>query len=216
MDSQILVAESRTVVGKQVRQLRREGKIPGIVYGHKTAARNFSVDAHTFAKLFGEVGSTSLVDLTIDGKSAGKVLIHDVQVHAIKRVPEHVDLFAVNLKEKLRTMVPLVFIGSDDIDVEGGMLQTVKDEVEVECLPGDLVQEMKVDLSALQAIGDHVTVSSLVAPKGVTIIDEGDELIASITETPSGESLDLESEIVQAEVPAETEEGHEAPADAEK
>jgi large subunit ribosomal protein L25 len=211
----ILEAQSREITGKHVKQLRKAGRIPVVLYGHNVENRSLSLDAHSFEKMFNEVGHTTLLALSIDGKSVGKVLVHDVQTDAIRRQLTHVDLYQVNLKEKLTTEIPLSFIGiSEAVDTLGGTLSTVKDAVEVECLPDDLVQEIEVDISSLKTFEDAIHVSDLIAPKGITILDEVDQLIASVTEPRSeAELAELDTEVVAPEVAFETKDGTEKPAE---
>ena len=214
MEHVSLAASSRTVVGKQVRALRREGLIPGNVYGHKLDNLNISLNARDFDKLFTHTGTTTLIDLKIDGKKATPVLVHEVQRNSPRREIIHADLFAVNLKEKLRTAVPLTFTGtSEAVELLGGILQTPKDEVEVECLPEDLVQELTLDLGVLKTFDDHIKVSDIVLPSGIVILDEADEVIAVVNAQAAEEELDLDSPVVDdaAAVESETKSGTEAP-----
>ena len=173
--------------------------VPAVVYGHKKESAALSVNAHDFIKLFKEAGYTTLVNLKIDDSRSVKALIHEVQFHPVRSEVIHIDFYTVNLKEKLKTTIPLEFVGvADAVDVLGGILMTVKDEVEVECLPDDLVQEITVDLTALKTLEDDIRVSSLVAPAGITILDDADDLIVSITQPRS------EEEMAELEAPVDT------------
>lgn len=214
MEHASLAATSRNVIGKQVRALRREGLIPANVYGHKVENLTISLNGREFNKLFQHTGTTTLIDLKIDGKKATPVLVHEVQRTSPRREIQHVDLFAVNLKEKLRTAVPLTFIGiSDAVETLGGILQTPKDEVEVECLPESLVQELMIDLSVLKTFDDQIKISDIILPSGVIILDDADEVIAIVNEQSSEEDLDLDSDVVEdvASVESETKSGTENP-----
>jgi large subunit ribosomal protein L25 len=187
-----LTAKSRTETGRRAKALRVSGV------------------RKEFTDLFNEVGSSTLVALKVDDKAAVKVLIHDVQISALRHEATHADFYIVNLKEKLRTEVPLVFEGvADAVDVLGGTLITVRDFVEIECLPDDLLSEIIVDLSKLKTFEDTLTIADLVVPSTVTIMDEMDQTLASVTEPRSEEEMAALDEAVDTEVKTEfaTEDG---------
>ena len=201
-----LEAQSRTVAGKQVKQLRTQGILPAVLYGHDQKNLSLSLDAHSFEKLYNQVGSTTLLQLSVDGKAIGKVLVHDIQVHPVRRMITHADLYLVNLKEKLTTEVPLSFVGvADAVDILGGTFIATKDFVEIECLPDDLVQEIEVDITSLKTFDDALHVSDLVAPKGIVILDDADQVLASVSTPRSEDELaDLDA-AVETEVTTEFE-----------
>lgn len=221
MTSPTLSVTTRTVVGKQARALRNQGIIPAVMYGHKKESVNLAVERLVFNKLYQEVGSSTLVDLSIDGKKPVKVLIHDVQKDAVTHAPEHVDFYIVNLKEKLQTAIPLVFAGTADaVETLGGTLLTSKDELNVECLPEDLVSEIAVDIAQLATFDDVIRISDIAVPAGITVLDEADETVASVAEPITQAELDsLEETVVDtaAEVESETKSGTEGePTEEEK
>jgi large subunit ribosomal protein L25 len=211
-----LTATHRTEIGR-ANALRRSGKVPAVVYGNTKETIALSVDAIIFNKLYHEVGTSTLVDLTIDEAKPIKVLIHDVDVDPIYRKAQHIDFYAVNLKEKLRTEVPLVFTGvAPAVDILGGTLLTVQDTVEIECLPEDLVHEIVIDITALKTFDDTVSIADLVVPAGITIHDDPEQTLVSVTQPRSEEELasleDAPSEEVTTEF--ETKDGvAEAPTD---
>ena len=210
-----LEAQSRTITGKKVSQLRTNGQIPAVVYGHKQESLSITLDQHGFEKLFNAAGSSTLVDLKIDGKNAVKVLIHDVQVDAVKHHITHADLYQVNLKEKLTTEIPIKFVGvSDAVELEGGIFLTVKDEIEVECLPQDLVHEIEIDISSLKTFEDTITAADIVVPAGITLLMEMDQVIASVSEPISeAELAELdEAPVAETTTEFETTSGTETPA----
>lgn len=201
-----LTAQSRTLTGRKVRTLRNEGQIPAVVYGHNQDSLSLTLDQHSFEKLYSESGSTTLINLSVDEKTPVKVLIHDVQTDPLKHRITHADLYQVNLKEKLTTEIPLSFIGvADAVDILGGIFLTVRSEVEIECLPDDLVQELEVDISKLKTFDDSLTVADLVVPKGITILTEAEQVLASVTEPISEEELAALDEVPEAVVQTEFE-----------
>lgn len=202
-------ADTREVEGKQVRSLRREGLLPAVLYGNHKEARSLMVSAHDFHKLYEEAGTTSLINLTIDKSKATKVLIHDVQLHPTRRNALHVDFFEVNMKEKLRTEVPVELTGTADaVEVEGGTLVIVKDTVEVECLPDDLVQELTIDISSLKTFEDVIRISDLVVPAGITLLEEAEDILVSVAEPRSEEEMaELDEAVVDTAGTVESEKG---------
>lgn len=205
-----LAASSRSEIGKQLRQLRSAGSLPAVMYGHKKETQSITVNEREFRKLYAEVGGSTLVNLKVDDEKAVKVLIHEVQQTAIRNDVLHVDFYQVNLKEKLRTSVPLEFVGvSDAVESLDGTFIATKDEVEIECLPDNLIQRIEVDISVLKTFEDAIHVSDLVVPENILIIDEADEMVASVTEPISQEELDALEEKPEEVITTEfgTEEG---------
>ena len=200
-----LVAQPRDLLGKRARRLRAEGKVPAIVYGHDAENRPLTLDRLEFQRVFARAGRTHLVDLELDGRSA-KVIVREIQTHPRRQGPIHVDLYAVNLQEKLRVEIPVQLVGESPVVKLGDadVLHTLH-EVEVECLPTDIPEPFLVDISTLEQIDDEVRVRDLRVPPGVTLLVEPDELVVKITHR---RELVVEEEVpapAEAEVPAEGE-----------
>lgn len=189
----ILRAERRTVLGKQVKRLRREGQVPGIVYGpviDETVP--VSVDRKSFERFYQTNGHATLFTLEWDG---GKetVFIRDVQQNPIKRQSIHVDFFAPNLRKVLRTMVPIAFHNPNPDAI--GILTHLRNEVEVEGLPRDIPHQLDLDLSGLLNVGDALRVSDLTLPRGITAtLDEEETLV-----TLAAETVEPEPEVEEVE-----------------
>jgi large subunit ribosomal protein L25 len=175
-----LAALSRTVTGKQVARLRREGKLPAVVYGHGAASEPLTVDAHEFDLLRRHVGASTLVDLAIDGKKTRPVIVHAIQVHPLTRRPVHVDLFAVRMTEELTVEVQLVGVGTAPASEAGGTLVHPVSSVKVRALPDNLPETLHYDLSALVDYDTTLTVADIQVPEGVTIQAEPTEVIARV------------------------------------
>lgn len=208
-----LAAKTRADAGRNLNALRAQGMLPAVMYGHNKTNTPLTLDAKEFLKVLREAGQTTLVALKVDDNSAVKVLIHDIQTDPVRRTVKHVDFYAVNLKEKLRTEVPLTFEGvADAVEILGGTLITVQDAVEVECLPDDLIHEITVDLSKLKTFDDTITVADLTVPESVTIMDEMDQTLISVAEPRSEEEMAALDEVPEAEVATEfeTKDGAEA------
>lgn len=176
----VLMAEPREIHGKKVKRLRREGLVPGVVYGPVVDGTvSVSVNEREFRKFYMAHGHSTIFTLTWDG---GKqpVLIREVQVDPVRQDMLHIDFFAPNMKVVLRQSVPVsLHGGSDDIEA-GGVLQHVLNEIEVEALPADLPSEIHVDISGLTSVGDSLHVRDIVAPESVTIVTDPDATVASV------------------------------------
>ncbi|MGH7246047.1 MAG: 50S ribosomal protein L25 [Candidatus Levyibacteriota bacterium] len=183
-----LSVEKRTVLGKKVKKLRREGVLPANVYGKDMKSTAVQVTMKDFQKVYKEAGETGVVELDVVGEKR-PVLIHNVQIDPISMDPVHADFFQVNLKEKVKTMVPVVITGEPKAvtDKVGLLLQTLS-EVEVEALPTDLPENIEIDVTSLAAVNDQVTVADLKKPAGVEILSDGAQTVAKISELISKEA----------------------------
>lgn len=192
-----LSAQTRTVVGRAVRQLRAQDIIPAVMYGHESDTVSISVPRKTLQQAYEKAGESTLVDLQIDTQTPVKVIIHDVQRDGISNRITHVDFYKVNMKEKITAEVPLVFVGeAPAVKSLGGVLLKNLNKVEVESLPGDLPHEISVDISKLVTFEDKITVADLQLPNGVTIQAEATEAVAMVEPPRSEEELKaLEGEV---------------------
>ena len=176
-----LAAEHREVTGKAVSHLRKAGRLPAVVYGRGIESSNVSVDTHDFEQLRKHTGPNALVDLSVDGKKPQPVLINGLQVHPVNRRPLHLDLFLVRMTEELTVDVPLVPIG-DSVAVTqlGGTLLHPTESVKVRALPDHLPQSIEFSVEALADFDTTLHVSDLVVPADVTLLTDGDEIIAKV------------------------------------
>lgn len=215
MDRLALHAEEREVLGRKVKRLRKEGLLPGHVFGKGVDGENVLVLAKEFLKTFKEAGETGLIDLRIGKEKVRPVLIREVQYDPITGAPIHIDFYQVNLTEKVKVSVPLVQVGEQPEAVHAGeaiVLQTVV-EVEVEALPTDLVEKIEVDISSLKAIDDAITVGQLQFDRSkLTIHAAEDEIVVKLAPAVSAEMEKLLEEQA-AEQAAAAEEA--APAEGE-
>jgi len=175
-------AESRTVHGKQVKQLRSGEWIPAVLYGPDTPARSIQTPERPLLKALQKAGETALIDLYIDDEPTPNVVLsREVQHNAINGRLIHVDFFQVRLTEKVKTSPHLRFLGESPVAKSGqGVLLHNMTEIEVECLPTDLISAIEVDVSVLQNLGDSILVKHLVVPAGVTILADPDDAVASV------------------------------------
>ncbi|HAV77978.1 MAG TPA: 50S ribosomal protein L25 [Anaerolineae bacterium] len=201
MEKVVLKAIKRDVVGKQVKALRREGKLPAVIYGRHNDPVAISLDAHIASKTLGKISSSNLMTIDLDGKEF-PVLVRDYQRDFIKNRLLHVDFLAVSLTEKIRTNVALHFVGVSAAvkDFNAVFVHNIE-EFHVECLPGDLPERIDVDISKLARVGDGLRVRDVVVPGNVRVLDLPDTVVA-VASAPKVE-----------EVAVETVEGAEATAD---
>lgn len=179
MDRLSLLAEERKILGKKVKQLRHDGKLPAHVFGKGIDTEPVTVSTGDFLKTFHTAGETGLIDLKIGAEKVRPVLIRDVQYDPISDTPIHIDFYQVDLSQKVKVSVPLLLIGEQPESVKLGeaiVLQTVK-EVEVEALPTDLVEKIEVDISLLKAIDDAINIGQLQFDRSKLTISTPDEEI---------------------------------------
>jgi len=204
-----LAAANREVTGKAVNRLRKEGRLPAVVFGHGLNSANVSVDTHDFEQLRRHVGPNALIDLSVDGKKSKPVLVQHVQVHPVNRRPLHVDLFAVRMTEELTVDVPLVATGSAlAVTMHGGTLLHPNETVRVRALPDHLPQSIEYSVDSLVDFDAAVKVADLTIPGDVTLLTDRDEVIATVQRP----RVEIEEVAPAAE---ELEEGAEAPAEGE-
>lgn len=221
MDRLSLHAEERVILGKKVKKLRKDGLLPGHVFGKGVENEDVTVDVKEFLKTFHQAGETGLIDLKIGKEKIRPVLVREVQYDPVSGTPMHIDFYQVNLSEKVKVPVPLVLVGEQPESVHLGetiVLQTVM-EVEVEALPTDLVEKIEVDITPLKQIDDAITVGQLSYDRSkLTIHADSEEIVVKLAPAVSAETEKLleEQAAEQAAQAAEaaTEEGA-APAEGE-
>ena len=170
-----LSAVKREIKGEKV---RAAGLLPAVVYGAEGGAVSLSLVNKEFNKLYDQAGESSLIDLDVENKDAGKVLIHDVQYDPVSGRVIHVDLRRIDMSKPINASVELVCVGeSPAIKASGGTIVKNFEEVEVECLPKDLVNHIDIDLSVIKTFDEAVKVSDLKIPAGMVITEPSAETI---------------------------------------
>lgn len=176
-----LLAKARQIFGKKTAKIRKEGKLPAVLYGHDKKTQSVEVDYKEFEKLYRQAGESSLVSIEIENKKT-PVMIHDAQKDSISGKFLHVDFYQVNLAEKIEASIPLVFEGEAPAVKElGGTLLKVIHEIEVKAKPEDLPKEIKVDISILKTFEDVVEIKDLKVPAGVEVLGKPEEIVAQAT-----------------------------------
>ena len=209
-----LAAADRQTTGKAVSRLRRDGRLPGVVYGHGVASSNVSVDAHEFELLRRHAGPNALVDLSVDGKKPKPVLVHGVQVHPVTRRPLHVDLFLVRMTEEMTVDVPLIPVGTSlAVEQQGGTLNHQTESLRVRALPDHLPQSIEYSIESLVDFEAAVHVRDLAVPSDVTLLSNPDDVVAKVlpprVEIEEVPEVEAEAEGAEGAVAAEPAEGAE-------
>lgn len=164
-----LKAGKRSILGRKVKNLRKKGIVPANIYGKKIKSTPVAVVEKEFTAVYNKAGTTGLVELVVDEKKH-PVLIHNIQYHPVTDQPLHADFFQVDLKEKVTAEVPLEFVSeSPAVRDKLGVLLTILDEVEVEALPADLPENIKVDVSKLSVVDQSIKVGKLKVDSKVKI-----------------------------------------------
>lgn len=178
----VLKAESRTDRGKNAaRRLRAAGRIPAVLYGHGEEPRAVSIDARELDHLFSRIAvESTLIQLELDGRPGGRVLVREVQVHPYKPQVLHVDLYLVHEGERINVEVPIRLVGNSEGVREGGILDHIRHTITVRCLPDQIPEAIDVDVTALK-IGDSIHVRDVVLPKGVELHDDPDDTICTVS-----------------------------------
>jgi len=199
-----LNVRERSVHGKHVSHLRREGILPGVVYGPGLPSQPIEFDAHDFEALHRVAGRNALVDLHLHGSKPQPVLLQAIQEHPVTRRPLHVDFLAVNMEEERTVDVAVVPVGhSEAVDRMGGVLLHLRDAVQVRAKPADLPAALEFDVTPLIDFEAVVHASELHIPPGVTLITPIEEALARV-QPPRREEV-FAPPVVEGEVAAEGE-----------
>jgi large subunit ribosomal protein L25 len=193
-----LQAESRKIVGKQVKQLRRQGWVPAVLFGARIKSRSIQVEEPALSKALQQAGSTTLINLFLDsGARPHIVLAREIQRDILTGRLRHVDFYQVQLDQKIKTTPALEIMGESPLVKSGSaVLVQILSHVEVECLPTDLIHSIPVDISVLKRLDDSISVGDLPVPHGVTILTDPDDTVASVV--PPRVAIEEEVEEIEA------------------
>lgn len=183
MEKVVLKASKRSVTGKQVKALRRTGILPAVIYGRHVEPIAISLDAHDAGLALSKISSSALVTIDVEGTEYA-ALVRERQRNYIKGNLTHVDLLAVDLNEKIRAKVHIVFTGiAPAVKEFSAVLVHRMNALEVECLPSDLPERITVDLSPLKQVGSHICVRDVPLQPNVLVMEDPDEIIVVATLT---------------------------------
>ena len=181
MQLQTLKAATRATGAKgKVRQERRAGNVPGVLYGGDGGPVTLAINAREFVKLIQTGGSHAIVQIDVanDSAASGPALLKDVQYHPVRGNAIHADFQRIRLDERIVTLVPLNFVGHCKGLVDGGVLDYQVRELEIECLALEVPEKIDVDITDL-GIGDHLYVSSVVVPEGIGVVTAADRSVVA-------------------------------------
>ncbi|MCK5795128.1 MAG: 50S ribosomal protein L25 [Anaerolineales bacterium] len=181
MKKYILDADKRVVIGKQVKALRREGKLPAVIYGQEIEPMPITLDTKQVHQVLKVVGANTLISIKV-GKDEFLTLVREIQREVIMRDLLHMDFQAVSLEETITTFLPVVMVGESPAVTElEGLLILSMEELQIEAKAKDLPDTISVDVSGLMEIGDNILVKDLVISGDVTILDDPDGLVIVAT-----------------------------------
>jgi large subunit ribosomal protein L25 len=198
MEKIVIEATRREVTGKKVRFLRREGKLPAVLFGYGVDSTPITLDLKEASRTLSHVGSSTLVTIALDGKEYN-TLVRERQQDVIYRTLTHVDFQAVSMTETVRAQVSIHIVGDHDIaavENYGAIINTGLDVLEIECLPQDLPERIEVELTGLSEIGDSILVKDLTLPQGVVALDDPEALVVVVS-APISEEEPEEEEILE-------------------
>ena len=215
-----LEVSTRAVEGSRAtRRLRKQGLVPGVVYGGGDGPQTFAVNALTLRATLAHAGA--VLDLSVDGATATPVIVKDVQNHPLRGEAIHVDLLRVDMNQPIQSVVVLELTGGDEAPgvAEGGVLSQETRELHIEALPDDIPDAITHDVSGLE-MNATLTLSAVTVPEGVTLLDDLDDTVIATITPPTLEPVEEEIETETALVgedgePIEAVEGEEAEAQAE-
>jgi len=221
MEEYVLEAQERTVIGKKVKALRREGLLPAIVYGSGIDPVAITLNTKEVLQTLRVIGANTLVTIKL-GKKEHLVLVRDIQREVIKRDLLHMDFQEVSLEENISSTVPIVLVGDAPVVKEfEALLITNMEEIQIEAKAKDLPDTISVDISTLLNIGDNILIKDLVISGDVTILEDPEDVVIVATlptlmaeiEELVEEGAELFEELTDAELMEEGAEGAEETAD---
>jgi large subunit ribosomal protein L25 len=202
-DKHSLTLENRTILGKKVSRLRREGILPATVYGKGVGPFSVQLNARTFSDIYRHAGRTSLIELSIPGQPTLSAFVHAIQRHPVTRVILHADLLVVDLLKEITVEVPIHVVGESPLVERGdALLNQVLTVLAVRALPADLPHAIDVDISGLDVFDKAIYVRDITLPGKATIEVAEDELVIGLTATRAEEEEEVE---VETEAEAEPE-----------
>lgn len=181
MEDTKLIAKKRDLQGSSnARRLRRAGSLPGVIYGNGEAATAIELDMHDFKQLLNHHASeTMLVEMTVEGEGDLTVLVKDVQHHPVTSDPMHVDMQKIEANKPIQVEIQLEPVGEAAGVKAGGTLDLVMHTVAIECLPGDLVESIEIDVSELE-IGDSLYVSDIKLGEKLKLLGDEEAVVVTV------------------------------------
>lgn len=189
MSEIVLQATTRTITGKQVKALRRAGKIPAVIYGHNLTPLAITLDFKETSRSLLSVSSSQLITVNVDDQPH-RILVRERQYHPVTGYLVHVDFQEVSMTEKLRVTVGLVYKGeAPAVKSYNGVVIFRQEELDVECLPQDMPNYIEVDISGLKEVGDVLRVSDVRLSDSIEVLADPDEILVIVTPPISEEEV---------------------------
>lgn len=202
-DTLTLEVEKRTLTGKKVNRLRREGIIPATVYGKGVGPFAVQINGRVFADLLRKSGKTALVEVAIPGEGTKTALIHTIQRHPVTRTVIHADLLVVDLLVEITVDVPVHLVGESPLTKTGGaVVNQLLNSVSVRTLPSDIPSVLEADLSILDDLDKNILVSDLKLPGAGAIVNAPDDVVASITASSVAADAEADTDSATPSEPA--------------
>jgi large subunit ribosomal protein L25 len=200
MEKIVVNATRRPITGKQVGALRREGKLPAVMYGHHFDATPILLEQRDASRALAGLSASQIITIVLDGKEHA-ALVREKQKNYIKNSLLHVDFQVVSLTEKIRTAVEIVLQGvSTAVKDYNGVVVTNLNEIDIEALPQDLPEHIVVDIAMLKSIGDAIFVRDLNIPAGVTVLTHAEEMVVNVTGVGAEEAAEEAANVVEPEI----------------
>ena len=207
MEKVVINAEKRDVVGKKVGSLRRQGLIPGVMYGHNEPPFPITMNAREIERVINNLTSSSIVTVKVNGESH-QALIREKQKDYIRNQIIHIDFQILSLKEKIRSKIEVKLVGvAPAVKNFNGIVLQEREFIDVEALPGDLPERITVDISGLENIGDLIRVGDLDISDAVTVFDDVNDVIVSISGAMAEEAVEEEVTTAEGTEPEVVEKG---------
>ncbi|WP_026911322.1 50S ribosomal protein L25 [Patulibacter minatonensis] len=206
--SSLAVASRAPLHSRDARRARRQGSVPGVIYGGDVEPVSIAVNERDLRLTLASKGA--VIDVAIDGGTSEPVVLKEAQRHPVRGQIVHVDLLRVDLKQKIQTTVPVEVVGQDDAEAMklGGIVTQIVREITIEALPNEIPESVTISVTDL-AIGDNATVGDIVLPSGTTLVDDPEPIAVSIAAPRLAAEVEAEEEAAQ-EAGAAASEGSEA------
>ena len=201
MEKLELEVSKREITGKKVRFLRRQGIVPANLYGHGIDSVPLQVDAKHLKEILAKAGKTDLVSLKVaDSKTPKKIIVREVQRNPLTDEFLHVDLYHVKMTEKIKTDVPLAFVGEAPVlksNKEASLLRLIN-SLPIEAMPDDLPHNFEVDLSGLEETSQAIYVKDIHIGDGITLLGDPEQMVVKITELRREAVIEAVGEVAEA------------------
>lgn len=189
---------------KTPRALRREGTVPGVLYGRHFEPTHLQFGYQALERVIGQAGYSHFVGIEIEGGERHEALLREVQRDPVAGRILHVDLYRVLADQKLRSTVPVHLVGHAPAVEMGGVLTQLLDSLSVECFPRDLPAAIEVDISRLVDLRSHITVADISVPEGVTVLTDDEAAVVQVS-VPRAAAVEKEEELAEGKAGEEGE-----------